>query len=72
MKIIKQLELLQSQAPAEGVLKGVECSRARSKEHGTRSKKQGAMEKFGKIFGKFWKIYLENFRKNIWKIEKIF
>ena len=39
------MELLQSQAPAERVLRGVECSRIRSKEQGTRSKEQGARSK---------------------------
>ena len=35
------MELLQSQAPAEGVLRGVECSRAWSMEHGAWSKEHG-------------------------------
>ena len=39
------MDLLQSQAPAEGVLRGVECSRIKSKEQGARSKEQRAKSK---------------------------
>ena len=45
LKKINKLELLQSQAPAEGVLRGVECSRIKSKEQGASSKEQGAKSK---------------------------
>ena len=39
------MELLQSQAPAEGVLNGVECSRIKNKELGIRSKELGIRTK---------------------------
>ena len=45
LKKINKLELLQSQAPAEGVSRGVECSRARSMEQGAWSMEHGARSK---------------------------
>ena len=43
--LINKMELLQSQAPAEGFLRGVECSIARNMEYRARSKDQGAQSK---------------------------
>ena len=43
--IKNKLELLQSQAPAEGVLRGVECSRIKNKEQGAWRKEHGAKSK---------------------------
>ena len=83
-----KLELLQSQAPAEGVLRGVECSRARSMEHGAWSMEHGARSKeYGvrneqwgimteefsiKYFEIFLRIFKKYLEKIFWKFQKIF